>query len=91
MNAIQNFNAALNAAEKLVQAHRKEVDMWFKSGRAGAMPQMEEGINIVVMGNVSCMLSAPAQNARTKACRRNFKINGKRVTEDKAVMALAEM
>ncbi|WAX21488.1 hypothetical protein [Stenotrophomonas phage RAS14] len=90
MSNVTNFLANVAAAEKIVQANHKASWDWAASDRAtrGPSPRLEKGADTVTMGNVSCKLSAPAQNARTNACRRNWKINGKRATEAEALAAL---
>lgn len=88
MNNVTTFLANIAAAEKVVQANRKAEWSWVASDRSTPAPRLEKGADTVTMGNVTCKLSAPAQNARTNACRRNWKVNGKRATEAEALAAL---
>lgn len=90
MNNATAFLAAIEVADKAVQAYRKASWEWAAADRAtrGPSPRMEAGADTVTMGNVSCKLSPAPQSSRTNASRRNWKVNGKRATEAEAMAAL---
>lgn len=87
-NALAAFYNDIAAADVAVQAHVRACRAWNKSDRSEAFPNMAEGLDTAVLGNVSCTLSPAPQSSRTNASRKNWKVDGKRVSQAVAVMAL---
>lgn len=87
-NALTSFIASIEIADKAVQRNSDAQWAWAKLDRAtrGPMPRIASGEDTVTMGRASVKLSPAPQSGRTKASRRNWKMDGKRATEA-AVMA----
>ncbi|WPJ54380.1 hypothetical protein RCIP0075_00058 [Klebsiella phage RCIP0075] len=90
-NAIASFYDAIAAADLAVQKHVRACRVWNQSDRSQAFPQMVEGEDTAVLGRVSCVLSPAPQSSRTNASRKNWKVDGKRVSQAVAMEALHAM
>lgn len=90
-NAIATFYDAIAAADTAVQANSRAIRAWSKSDRCTPMPRMAEGEDTAVLGRVSCVLSPAPQSSRTNASRKNWKLDGKRVSQAVAMEALHAM
>lgn len=90
-NAIAAFYDAIAAADLAVQKHVRACRAWNQSDRSQAFPQMAEGEDTAVLGRVSCVLSPAPQSSRTNASRKNWKLDGKRVSQAVAMEALHAM
>lgn len=90
-NAIAAFYDAIAAADIAVQKHVRACRVWNQSDRSQAFPQMVEGEDTAVLGRVSCVLSPAPQSSRTNASRKNWKVDGKRVSQAVAMEALHAM